>query len=286
MKQRSYTVRGSSGLALRVLEWGPEDGQPVVMLHGIRGYAQTFAALAGSLAPQLRTIAYDQRGRGESDWDPERQYYTDAYVRDLEAVARQLQLSHFDLLGHSMGGIAAIVFAAANPGRVRRLVIEDAGPGAFEDSAGATRIRQELTSAPTSFESWDAAVEFMRRLRPSVTPSAREERLRNMLKQESTGRWAWRYDHAGIAEVRLNPDPAHVVDLWPHVEAIACPTLVLRGGRSDYLGRATAEEMARRNPHLQWREIAAAGHYVHDDQPEEVARSVGSFLSRSGNPAD
>jgi pimeloyl-ACP methyl ester carboxylesterase len=287
MKPRSYTVQGSSGLALCVLEWGPEDGQPVVMLHGIRGYAQTFATLARSLAPHFRTIAYDQRGRGESDWDPQRQYYTDAYVRDLEEVARQLHLGRFDLLGHSMGGIAAIVYAAVNPGRVRRLVIEDAGPGAFEASAGAARIRQELASAPTSFESWDAAVEFMRQLRPMVTPSAREERLRNMLKQEeATGIWTWRYDHAGIAEVRLNPDPAYVVDLWPHVEAITCATLILRGARSDYLGRATVEEMARRNPNLEWREIADAGHYVHDDQPEAVARWVGSFLLRSGNPAN
>src|SRR3990167_2312875 len=85
MERRSYKVKGSDGLALRVLEWGPETAPPVVMLHGIRGYAQTFATLAGALLPHFRTIAYDQRGRGESDWDPARQYYTGAYVRDLEA---------------------------------------------------------------------------------------------------------------------------------------------------------------------------------------------------------
>ncbi len=279
MEQRSYKVHGGDGLSLRVIEWGAEAATPVVMLHGIRGYAQTFAALAGSLGPAFRTIAYDQRGRGESDWDPARQYYTDAYVRDLEAVVERLQLERFDLLGHSMGGIAAIVYAAANPHRVRRLVVEDAGPGAFEDSAGAARIRQELTSAPGSFESWEAAVGFMRRLRPSVTEAAREERLRNMLKQRSDGTWTWQYDHAGIAEARLNPEPSRVVDLWPHVEAIVSPTLVLRGGRSDYLKRETAEAMSARSHHIQWREVADAGHYVHDDQPEVVARLVGSFLS-------
>jgi esterase len=278
MEQRVYKVHGGEGLSLRVIEWGPQAAMPVVMLHGIRGYAQTFAALAGSLGPTFRTIAYDQRGRGESDWDPARQYYTDAYVRDLEAVVERLQLERFDLLGHSMGGIAAIVYAAANPRRVRRLVVEDAGPGAFEDSAGAVRIRQELTSAPGSFESWEAAVEFMRRLRPSVTEAARQERLRNMLKQRGDGTWTWQYDHAGIAEARLNPEPSRVVDLWPHVDAIASSTLILRGGRSDYLKRDTAEAMSARNHNIQWREVADAGHYVHDDQPEIVARLVGSFL--------
>lgn len=278
MERRSYKAQGSDGLTLRVLEWGPETAPPVVMLHGIRGYAQTFATLAGALLPHFRTIAYDQRGRGESDWDPARQYYTDAYVRDLESIARELRLECFDLLGHSMGGIAAYVYAAAHPERVRRLIVEDAGPGASEDSSGATRIRQELLSAPGSFESWEAAVEFMRRLRPSVTEAARQDRLRNMLKQRADGAWTWQYDHAGIAEARLNPDPSRVVDLWPHVAAIASPTLVLRGGRSDYLKRDTAEAMSARNPVIRWREVADAGHYIHDDQPEVVAELVSTFL--------
>ena len=278
MEPRSYKVQGSDGLALRVLEWGAETAPPVVMLHGIRGYARTFAGLAAALLPRFRTIAYDQRGRGESDWDPARQYYTGAYVRDLEAVVRALRLERFDLLGHSMGGMAAYVYAASHPARVRRLIVEDAGPGASEDSGGATRIRQELLSAPSSFESWETAAEFMRRLRPSVTEAARQDRLRNMLKQRADGTWTWQYDHAGIAEARLDPDPSRVVDLWPHVEAIASPTLVLRGGRSDYLKRDTAEAMSRRNPLIRWREVADAGHYIHDDQPEVVAELVSSFL--------
>jgi pimeloyl-ACP methyl ester carboxylesterase len=237
--------------------------------------------LAKALFPTFRTIAYDQRGRGESDWDPARQYYNDTYVRDLEVVVEQLGLKRFDLLGHSMGGIAAYVYAAANPDRIHRLVIEDAGPGASEDSAGSVRIRQELLSAPGSFESWDAAVEFMRKLRPSVTEAARLDRLRNMLKQRSDGTWTWQYDHSGIAEARLNPEPSRNVDLWPHVEAIRSPTLVLRGGRSDYLKRDVAEAMSLRNPNIHWREVADSGHYIHDDQPELVARWVFSFLTEA-----
>lgn len=278
MEPLSYKVQGSDGLALRVLEWGPATAPPVVMLHGIRGYALTFTGLAAALLPGFRTIAYDQRGRGGSDWDPARRYYTDDYVRDLEAVVQELRLERFDLLGHSMGGIAAYVYAAAHPERVRRLIVEDAGPGASEDSSGATRIRQELLSAPDSFESWEAAAEFMRRLRPSVTEEARQDRLRNMLNQRANGTWTWQYDHAGIAQARLDPDPSRVVDLWPPVAAIASPTLVLRGGRSDYLKRDTAEAMSARNPRIRWREVADAGHYIHDDQPEVVADLVSSFL--------
>ena len=257
---------------------GPRDGTPGRDAARHPGLCPDLRGLAAALLPRFRTIAYDQRGRGESDWDPARQYYTDAYVRDLEAIAGELRLKRFDLLGHSMGGIAAYVYAAAHPQQVRRLIVEDAGPGASEDSAGSTRIRQELLSAPGSFASWDAAVEFMRKLRPTVTEAARQDRLRNMLKQRADSTWTWQYDHAGIAQARLDPDPSRVVDLWSHVAAITSPTLVLRGGRSDYLKRDTAEAMSARNPVIRWREVADAGHYIHDDQPEVVAELVSSFL--------
>ena len=69
-----------------------------------------------------------------------------------------------------------------------------------------------------------------------------------------------------------------MVDLAPHVRALACPTLVVRGGRSDYLQPAMAQAMADANPHVRWVEIADAGHYVHDDQPEAFHRVVRSFL--------
>ncbi|PND35131.1 alpha/beta hydrolase [Achromobacter pulmonis] len=279
--QRRDSDIAVNGLSLRLTEWGPRDGRPLFMLHGIRGYAETFAGIARALQPEFRVLAYDQRGRGASDWDPARNYYTDAYVADLAGVADALGLERFDLLGHSMGGIAAIVFAAAHPRRVRRLVIEDAGPAAYEGSAGAARIQRELRETPESFADIGAAREYLRALRPSVPEAAREERLRHMLKPDGAGGWTWRHDHAGIAATRLDPDPARVVDLWPPVAALACPTLVLRGGRSDYLQAATARDMAARNPNVAWTEIAGAGHYIHDDQPDAFAQAVGEFLRRA-----
>lgn len=266
------------GLTLTVTEWGPAEAPPVLMLHGIRGFGETFAGVAQALQPGRRVIAFDQRGRGRSDWDPQRQYHTDAYVADLAAVADQLGLASFELLGHSMGGINAIVFASRHPQRVRRLVVEDAGPGAFEHSPGATRIVRELAQTPPGFDDWEAASAYMRALRPSVTEAARQQRLREMLRPREGGGHTWQYDLAGIAATRLNPDPARVVDLAPHVRALACPTLVVRGGRSDYLQPAMAQAMAEANPHVRWVEIADAGHYVHDDQPEAFHRVVRAFL--------
>lgn len=281
MERREYNL-ALQGLNLHVTEWGDPQAWPVVMLHGIRGFGETFAGVAEALQPGTRVIAYDQRGRGRSDWDPAHNYHTDAYVADLAAVARLLGLARFDLLGHSMGGINAIVFAARHPGRVRRLVIEDAGPGAFEASEGATRIRKELATTPESFASWDEAATFMRALRPTVTEQARQQRLHSMLKQLPDGRFTWRYDHVGITATRLNPDPTRRIDLAAAVKAIDCPTLVVRGGRSDYLQPEMVTRMQGLNPCIDAIEIPDAGHYVHDDQPILFASAVSRFFRREG----
>lgn len=92
--------------------------------------------------------------------------------------------------------------------------------------------------------------------------------------------WPWRYDHAGIAATRLNPDPARQVDLAAYVKQLQCETLVVRGGRSDYLQPAMAEHMSTLNPRISTLEIPDAGHYVHDDQPALFAQAVTTFLKR------
>lgn len=277
VERRKYRI-SVAGLSLHVTEWGDQRAMPVVMLHGIRGYGETFAGVAQALQPEYRVIALDQRGRGLSDWDPARDYYTDTYVADLAALVDVLALGQFDLLGHSMGGINAIAYAAKYPTRVRRLVIEDAGPGAFEVSAGATRIRKELATTPDHFDTWEAASQFMRGLRPTVTEAARQQRLHSMLKPLDSGGYTWRYDHAGIAATRLNPVLSRVIDLRPCVQAIACDTLVMRGARTDYLQPEMLAEMQQLNPRVTGLDIPDAGHYIHDDQPDLFNQAVRRFF--------
>ncbi|MDR6396198.1 alpha/beta fold hydrolase [Herbaspirillum seropedicae] len=279
MQRRDYLLT-LSALNFHITEWGDPQGFPLLLLHGIRGYGETFGDLAQRLPPGYRCIALDQRGRGQSDWDAGANYYTDAYVADVEALVARLNLRQFDLLGHSMGGINAIVYAARHPAKVRRLIIEDAGPGAFENSPGATRIRRELATTPSHFASWDEASAFMRALRPSVTEEARQQRLHNMLKPAVQGGYTWRYDHVGISSTRLSPDLSRVVDLRPHIMALMCPTLVVRGERSDYLSAEMAAEMRQLNARILTSTIADAGHYIHDDQPEAFAEVVRQFLAQ------
>ena len=135
-----------NGLRFHYVWWGDRGLPSLVCLHGLRSYGRTFAPLAATLANDYCVIALDQRGRGETGWDPGRNYYTGQYAADLAAFVDHLQLCRFHLLGHSMGGINAMVYGGTHPERLLSLILEDSGPGASTGSAGATRA--EAASAP------------------------------------------------------------------------------------------------------------------------------------------
>jgi pimeloyl-ACP methyl ester carboxylesterase len=269
----------SDGLRLRYVEWGEPSAPAIVALHGLRSFAYTWEPIAAHLEGRFRVVALDQRGRGESDWDPQRRYYASEYVRDLECLVDSLSLQRFVLLGHSMGGANAFVYSSRHPERVAGLVIEDMGPGASAQSAGAERIRRELLETPGEFAGWDKAAEFWRKQRPNIPDAAVQARVRHSMKQSSEGTIVWRHDATGIAQARLNATPVQLVDLWPHVKAVRAPTLLLRGARSDFLSAQTAEEMARRNRNITCRVIADASHYVHDDNFEGFQSELDAFLN-------
>jgi esterase len=262
-----------NGLACRYLEWGDGDRPVLLMLHGLRSYAHTWDPIAAPLSATHRIIAPDFRGRGDSGWDPAGNYFTGAYVADVEGLTGLLGLTRFGIVGHSMGGTVGYVYAARHPEQVTALVIEDIGPGSSTATAGADRVVHEMHSTPTGFESLEAARAYWRRIRPAITEPALASRIEHTLRPGERGRWEWKLDMAGIATARLSADPAPV-DLWACVEALQCPTLVLRGARSDFLSTSICAEMAARQQRLTWVEVPDAGHYAHDDNPAYYLRAL------------
>jgi len=269
----------SDGLRLHYVEWGPLSAPTIVALHGLRSFAYTWEPVALPLADRFRIVALDQRGRGQSDWDPQQRYYAPEYVRDLEALVEHLGLQRFVILGHSMGGANAFVYASKHADRLAGLVIEDMGPGASAGSAGADRIRRELLATPGTFASWEEAAAFWRRQRPNISEGAVQARVQHSMTQVGDGRLVWRHDANGIAQARLNATPQQLVELWPHVEAVNVPTLLLRGAQSDFLSAEAAAEMARRNPRIVCHTVPAASHYVHDDNLEGFESALHAFLA-------
>lgn len=266
-------------IGIHVREWGEPHAPAMVLLHGLRGYSGTWRNLASAFSDRWRMIAFDARGRGQSDWDPQRNYYTDTYLADLEAVVDDLGLDRFVLVGHSMGGTTSYCYAAKHPERLDALVVEDITAGSSVAGAGFERIVAEMAALPTRFAGWGEARAYWRKLRPNVSDAAIEERLfESMRSDDSGGGVVWRYDADGIAATRVSPDLARVVDLHPVIATIRTPTLVIRGDRSDFCNLAKVEELEVANPLLTHASVADASHYVHDDAPWCFARLVEGFL--------
>jgi len=265
-------------IGIRIREWGDPAAPAMVLLHGLRGYSGSWRKLAEAFSDSWRLVAFDARGRGESDWDAQRNYYTDAYLADLETVVDALGLDRFVLVGHSMGGTTSYCYAAKHPQRLLGLVVEDITAGSSLAGAGFERIVAEMAALPKRFADWGEARAYWRKLRPGVSDAAIEERLFESMRAADDG-VVWRYDAEGIAATRVAPDPARVVDLHPVIAAIRTPTLVIRGGNSDFCNLAKVEELEAGNPVLTHASVAGASHYVHDDAPESFARLVEGFLA-------
>ena len=274
-----------NGLKLLCRQWGDAAAPPIVLLHGLRGFSGTWRALAAALSHGYRLIAFDQRGRGESDWDPECGYYTDAYLADLEGIVDQLGLRRFALVGHSMGGTTSYVYADRHSDRVAALVIEDIAPGSSISGSGARRIVAEMQAMPIGFASWDEARAYWRTQRPTLGVALIEQRVEESLRLLPNGRITWRFDADGIRRTRVNPDSDRILDLWPIVERLRTPTLVIHGGRSDFCAENTVAMMRSRNTHITSVMVPEAGHYVHDDAPaafiEHMVRFIGPLWAPS-----
>ncbi|WP_260958659.1 alpha/beta fold hydrolase [Pseudomonas citri] len=267
-----FTTRSS--LRLHYQRWGDEQGIPVLLLHGLRAYAQTWESLVNALGDGYCCYALDQRGRGLSDWAPSASYRTESYVSDLEDLVAHLGLRRFVLVGHSLGGTNALEYARLNPGRLLALIIEDIGPGSSVSGEGAARIRREMSQTSLRFPDWESARDFWRQSRPGLSEQGLASRLAHSMKETDDG-IVWRHDQQGIAEARLSITPT---DLWPAVRALDCPTLFIRGARSDFLPATTLAAIKSANPLVQTAEIADASHYVHDDQGELFNRVVLHYL--------
>tara|TARA_Y100001951_G_scaffold101807_1_gene107372 strand:+ start:74913 stop:75752 length:840 start_codon:yes stop_codon:yes gene_type:complete len=274
MPATSHFFQNRSMLPLHFLQWGRPGATPVVLLHGLRAYAQTWEPLAESLVDDFCCYALDQRGRGLSAWADSHTYRTEHYVHDLEDLVEYLHLGRFMLVGHSLGGANALEYARLHPGRLSALVIEDIGPGSSSSGDGAARIRREMQDTPLHFPDWESAREFWRRARPGLSADGIASRLTHSMKATDEG-VTWRHDQRGIAEARLTITPT---DLWPAVRALDCPTLFIRGGRSDFLPLETLVALESANANIQTTAIADASHYVHDDQSVIFNEVVGSYL--------
>lgn len=284
------------GLRHHVRHWGPEDAPPLVLLHGWIEVSGSFQFMVDALKRDWRIIAPDWRGFGLSQWNDDAYWFPD-YCADLDRLLdHYLPDQSVPVVGHSMGGIIATIYAGLRPERVSRLVtLEGFGlipPKPDEavqryrkwlDDVRGMAQRDESGRGSRGFHVYDDHAAFSRRLmrdNPRLRPD-RAAFLAHCLGQVlPDGRITAASDpwHKVI-----NPYPFRVEDtkaLWRQVTA----KVLWVAARNSFITEWFAphqEDYAERKAafaDLQEVWIENCGHNLHHDQPEQVAALVEGFL--------
>ena len=256
----SVQCLGARGLhRMAYAEWGdPANPRVLVCVHGLARQGRDFDTFAQALSDRYRVVCPDVVGRGRSDWlaDPAG-YQIPAYVADMVTLLARLDAQELHWVGTSMGGLIGLGLAALTGSPVKKLVLNDVGP--VIELAALQRIGTYL-GQPLRWGSVDEAADYLWSISASFGPHTREQWLaltRPMLRPDGDG-FKLHYD-PGIAVPFRNAQDQSAL-LWALWDAIACPTLLLRGARSDLLAPATAREMSARGPRPALIEFPDVGH--------------------------
>ena len=275
------------GLRYHCRVWG-ESGQPrLFMLHGWMDVSASFQFLVDALQGGWQVIAPDWRGYGLSAWGPADCYWLPDYMGDLDRLLALFEPDRpVTLIGHSMGGNIASMYAGVRPERVAHLI----------NLEGFGMSRTEAAKAPARYAKWLAQLADKPGFRDYADFAELAGRMRSGNARLSEARALFLAQHWGrqnaAGRVELCSDPAHKLInpvSYQLEEAMACwrnvsaPVLWIDGAESKTMERMrinAGDHEARKAcfRQLSAHTVAAAGHMLHHDQPEQLAALIESFL--------
>ncbi len=263
----------AGGVKLHYQDFGTAGKPVMVCLHGGAAHGHWFDFVAAGFTPGHHVLAFDQRGHGDSAWvDPPAYSYQD-YAADLDKVAAKLDLRDFVLVGHSMGGMVAMVYASTYPGRMKKLVIVDSSINLSEERLSAMRdVGQRGGSSYATREELVARY----KLRPGNS-LARPEVVRHIAgysaRQFSDGGWRYKFDR-GVYALRER------MDGMPCWDGIKVPALLVRGDRSQRITPEVYAAVKARAPQVELATVADSDHHVTLDNPAGFVAAVKPFLAK------
>jgi len=274
-KGRDLTVETADGLQIRGEMFGPDDGPPVVLLHGGGQSKSAWRGAARRLGRAgFLSCAMDLRGHGDSDWSPDAAYMFDDYERDLLATIAKLGGPAL-VVGASMGGHVAMITSARNPEAVRGLAIADITPWVSEERGDD--IRNSMRAAASGFASLEEAASMVNNLR-GTEPKGDVSSLRRHLREGEDGRFYWRWDPALMSDKALRHGGEGGL-LVAEASRLRVPVLLMLAEHSNLTDETQAAKFKALVPGLQWLVIPGAGHMVTGDVNDAYADEILKFAS-------
>ncbi|MBV7378147.1 alpha/beta fold hydrolase [Maritimibacter dapengensis] len=237
---------------------------PILIVHGLFGSGRNWGVIAKRLAKVRRVITVDMRNHGDS-FRADSQSYPEM-AEDLAEVIRS-EGGSADVIGHSMGGKAAMVLALTHPDLVRALVVADIAPTAYGHS------QLHLIEAMQALDL--SQIETRSDADAALADSVEERETRAFLLQSLDVRGkSWKLNLDTLAR------DMDVITGFPEMSgSFSGPTFFLSGGQSDYVRPEHREEIKRLFPEAKQAKIPGAGHWLHAEKPREFEAALRAFLN-------
>lgn len=277
------------GLRFHVRHWGDAQAPAIFMLHGWMDSSITFQFMVDALKRDWHVMAPDWRGFGHSSYAKDGYWYPD-YLADLEAVLDHYSPDHpVRLLGHSLGGNVACLYAGVRPARIAQLVsLEGYGMMRAAPDTATDRYARWLDSLhrfeePRAYANLEEIIRHVKRNNSRLTDARAAFIAENSAQKNADGQWQILADphHRRANPIMTRMD--EVLESWSRITA---RTLMVDGEFSllgtllgDYeKGREEIRRRAAAIPDVQITMVKDAAHMVHQDQPEQVAELIEAFL--------
>lgn len=292
MRERSERVV-VNGMGLCLHRFEPESStrvggaraerRTVLLLHGFLDAGSSWDLVAEGLVDAgYEVVAPDLRGFGESDAvPPGAYYYFPDYVADVEGIVKLLAPSWLAVVGHSMGGAVAALYAGARPSSVQRLVcMEGLGPVADRHEHAIERMRAwldglaKIEREPRRLGSIDEATKRLGGTHPRLPAELLRSRAERLVRRHDDGTLSWAWDP--LHRTR-SPIPFFPASFASALRAVTAPVLFVSGGPTGWHPEDEAERLAE-IARLERYELPDAGHMMHWTEPGAVAERLASFF--------
>jgi 2-succinyl-6-hydroxy-2,4-cyclohexadiene-1-carboxylate synthase len=263
--------RTAAGLWIRTQ--GPDDGIPVLCLHGFLGEGRDWLTIAGALPSTIRWILPDLPGHGRSVRLPDQDaYHFEAAAQALLDILDASGVERTALVGYSMGGRLALYLALRRPERFSRVLLESASPGPASPQERAARaahddnLAETLRTTPIDrfLQAWYQQPTF-------ASLANRQDLVRSWIAQR-------RQLPAGeLARALHGMSPARQPNLWPDLDHLPIPAWFVAGKR-DRKFLAIARRMRQSVPHARLSTLPTCGHIPHAEHPSRFTAILSRFL--------
>ncbi|MBO9398164.1 alpha/beta fold hydrolase [Shimia sp. R9_2] len=249
---------------LNLITHGTATDEPdLLIVHGLFGSGRNWGAVAKRLSATRRVVCVDQRNHGQSPWHDSHSY--EDMAADLAEVIKA-QGAPMDVLGHSMGGKAAMVLALSQPTLVNRLIVADIAPVAYAHDQNQNIAAMRAVDLSVVTKRADAIAQLAEHLEDTTLQTFFTQSLD--VKEQ---RWRLNLDV-------LDSEMPKILSFPDIPGAFEGPTLFLSGADSDYVATEYRPTIREKFPKARFAKIRDAGHWLHAEKPREFIASVQAWL--------